>query len=106
MASNKKNKMSNYFREVKRELFERTVWPSRQEVLSQTIIVIVLLILASISLGLVDYSVTFLTKALFEGNLVNKLLSSKITIFAVLTFVVLFFIYFAVRYVRKNRYNR
>lgn len=106
MASNKKNKMSNYFTEVKRELFERTVWPSRQDVLSQTIVVIGLLIFASISLGFVDYSVTFLTKALFEGNLVNTIVSSKITLFAVLAFVVLFFIYFAVRYVRKNRYNR
>ncbi len=106
MASTKKNKMSNYFSEVKKELFERTVWPSRQDALSQTIIVIVLLVLASISLGFVDYSVTFLTKALFEGDLVNTLISSKVTLFSVLAFVVLFVVYLAVRYVRKNRYNR
>lgn len=106
MADSKRNKITSYFSEIKKELFERTVWPSRQDVLSQTVVVIVLLILASIGLGFVDYSITFITKALFEGNLVSTLISSKVTLISVLVFFALFVIYFAVRYVRKNRYNR
>ena len=95
MADKKKNNIIDSIKEIKKELFERSVWPTRQEVMNQTVVVIILLILASAFLGAADYVVTFLTRALLDGSLV-----------LIIAVVVLFVIYFAIRYMRKNRYNR
>ncbi len=105
MADKKKGSIRDYFSDVKKELFERTVWPTRAEVLSQTVVVIFLLILASLGLGGIDYIVTFTTRALLQGDLVAALFASKVTLFVIVAFVLLFIAYFAIRYVRKNRYN-
>ena len=47
MADKKKNSIIDSFKEIKKELFERSVWPTRQDVINQTVVVIVLLIFAS-----------------------------------------------------------
>ncbi|WP_297203902.1 preprotein translocase subunit SecE [uncultured Brachyspira sp.] len=107
MADNKKkNNFLNSITEIKKELFERSVWPTRQDVINQTVVVIVLLVLASAFLGAADYVVTFLTRALLDGRVLSSLMSSKITLILVLAVVVLLVIYFAIRYLRKNRYSR
>lgn len=104
--ANKKNKLLTSIEEIKKELFERSVWPSRQDVINQTIVVIFLLILASAFLGATDYVVTFFTRALLDGTITNSILSSKIMLALVGAFVGLFILYFAIRYTRKNRFNR
>ena len=94
MAEKKKNKLFNSLEEIKKELFERSVWPTRQEVLNQTF------------LGAADYIVTFLTRALLDGSILSSIVSSKIALVLILLVVVLFVVYFAIRYIRKNRYSR
>lgn len=106
MAEKKKNKLFNSLEEIKKELFERSVWPTRQEVLNQTVVVVILLILSAAFLGAVDYIVTFLTRALLDGSILSSIASSKIALVLILLVVVLFVVYFAIRYIRKNRYSR
>lgn len=106
MAEKKKNRLLGSIDEIKKELFERSVWPTRQEVMSQTVVVIILLVVASAFLGGVDYIVTLITRALLEGQIMSAIFSSKITLFLIIAIVVLLIAYFAVRYVRKNRYSR
>lgn len=106
MAEKKKNKLFNSLEEIKKELFERSVWPTRQEVLNQTVVVVILLILSAAFLGAADYIVTFLTRALLDGSILSSIASSKIALVLMLLVVVLFVVYFAIRYIRKNRYSR
>ncbi|ADK31541.1 preprotein translocase subunit SecE [Brachyspira pilosicoli] len=106
MAEKKKNKLFNSLEEIKKELFERSVWPTRQEVLNQTVVVVILLILSAAFLGAADYIVTFLTRALLDGSILSSIASSKIALVLILLVVVLFVVYFAIRYIRKNRYSR
>ncbi|TKZ24278.1 preprotein translocase subunit SecE [Brachyspira catarrhinii] len=106
MAEKKKNKLFNSLDEIKKELFERSVWPTRQEVINQTVIVIILLIITSAFLGAADYAVTFITRTLLDGSIISAIMSSAIALVLIAVFVALFVIYFAIRYVRKNRYNR
>ncbi len=105
MADKKRIGIRAFFGEVRKELFEKTVWPTRAEVLSQTVIVIFVLIISSIGLGAIDYISTFVTRALLQDNIVAVLLSSRLALFIVLAFVLLVIVYFAVKYIRKNRYN-
>ena len=106
MAEKKKNKLFNSLEEIKKELFERSVWPTSQEVLNQTVVVVILLILSAAFLGAADYIVTFLTRALLDGSILSSIVSSKIALVLILLVVVLFVVYFAIRYIRKNRYSR
>lgn len=106
MAEKKKNKLFNSLEEIKKELFERSVWPTRQEVLNQTVVVVILLILSAAFLGATDYIVTFLTRALLDGSILSSIASSKIALVLILLVVVLFVVYFVIRYIRKNRYSR
>ncbi len=106
MAEKKKNKLFNSLDEIKKELFERSVWPTRQEVINQTVVVIILLIITSAFLGAADYAVTFITRTLLDGSIISAIMSSTIALVLIAVFVALFVIYFAIRYVRKNRYNR
>ncbi len=106
MAEKKKNKLFSSLEEIKKELFERSVWPTRQEVINQTVVVIILLILTSAFLGLADYLVTFITRTLLDGSVITAIMSSSITLVLVAVVAVLIVMYFAIRYVRKNRYNR
>lgn len=106
MAEKKKNKLFNSLDEIKKELFERSVWPTRQEVINQTVVVIILLIITSAFLGAADYVVTFLTRTLLDGSIISAIMSSTIALILVAVFAALLVIYFAIRYVRKNRYNR
>ncbi|WP_455145291.1 preprotein translocase subunit SecE [Brachyspira pilosicoli] len=106
MAEKKKNKLFNSLEEIKKELFERSVWPTRQEVLNQTVVVVILLVLSAAFLGAADYIVTFLTRALLDGSILSSIASSKIALVLILLVVVLFVVYFAIRYIRKNRYSR
>ena len=106
MAEKKKNKLFNSLDEIKKELFERSVWPTRQEVINQTVVVIILLIITSAFLGAADYAVTFLTRTLLDGSIISAIMSSTIALILVAVFAALLVIYFAIRYVRKNRYNR
>lgn len=106
MAEKKKNKLFNFLGEIKKELFERSVWPTRQEVINQTVVVIILLILTSAFLGLADYLVTFITRTLLDGSVITAIMSSSITLVLIVGVVALIIMYFAIRYIRKNRYNR
>lgn len=106
MAEKKKNKLFNSLDEIKKELFERSVWPTRQEVINQTVVVIILLIITSAFLGAADYAVTFITRTLLDGSIISAIMSFTIALVLIAVFVALFVIYFAIRYVRKNRYNR
>ncbi|WP_432631744.1 preprotein translocase subunit SecE [Brachyspira sp.] len=106
MAEKKKNKLFSSLEEIKKELFERSVWPTRQEVVNQTVVVIILLIITSAFLGAADYVVTFLTRTLLDGSIISAIMSSTITLVLIVIFVALFVMYFAIRYIRKNRYNR
>ena len=108
MADNKKrkNKLFSSLDEIKKELFERSVWPTRQEVINQTVVVIILLIIASAFLGAADYVVTLLTRTLLDGSIMSSIMSSRMILFLIAIVRVLVVIYFAIRYVRKNRYNR
>lgn len=106
MAEKKKNKLFNSLGEIKKELFERSVWPTRQEVINQTVVVIILLILTSAFLGLADYLVTFITRTLLDGSVITAIMSSSITLVLIVGVVALIIMYFAIRYIRKNRYNR
>lgn len=108
MADNKKrkNKLFSSLGEIKKELFERSVWPTRQEVINQTVVVIILLIIASAFLGAADYVVTLLTRTLLDGSIMSSIMSSRMILFLIAIVIVLVVIYFAIRYVRKNRYNR
>lgn len=106
MAEKKKNKLFNSLGEIKKELFERSVWPTRQEVINQTVVVIILLILTSAFLGLADYLVTFITRTLLDGSVITAIMSSSITLVLIMGVVALIIMYFAIRYIRKNRYNR
>lgn len=106
MAEKKKNKLFSSLEEIKKELFERSVWPTRQEVINQTVVVIILLILTSAFLGLADYLVTLITRTLLDGSVITAIMSSSITLVLVAVVAVLIVMYFAIRYVRKNRYNR
>ena len=54
MADKKKNSFLNSIQEIKKELFERSVWPTRQDVINQTVVVVILHILASDFLGAAD----------------------------------------------------
>ncbi len=107
MADNKKrkNKLFSSLDEIKKELFERSVWPTRQEVINQTVVVIILLIIAPF-LGAADYVVTLLTRTLLDGSIMSSIISSRMILFLIAIVIVLVVIYFAIRYVRKNRYNR
>ena len=102
----RKIKMLDSIKEIWKELFERSVWPTRDEVFLKTIVVIALLAIVSLILGVVDYVITFLTRILLEGDLVAVLFSSKMTLIVALVIIFLFVVFFAIRYVRKNRYNR
>lgn len=106
MAEKKKNKLFSSLEEIKKELFERSVWPTRQEVVNQTVVVIILLIITSAFLGAADYVVTFLTRTLLDGSIISAIMSSNLILVLIAVFVALFVVYFAIRYVRKNRYNR
>ena len=106
MAGDKKNKLLVSLGEIKKELFERSVWPTRQEVISQTIIVIFVLILSSAFLGFSDYVVTYLTKALLGGELLSSILGSTVGLILSIVVVVLVVSYFVIRKVRKNRFDR
>ncbi len=106
MAEKKKNKLFSSLEEIKKELFERSVWPTRQEVVNQTVVVIILLIITSAFLGAADYIVTFLTRTLLDGSIISAIMSSNLILVLIAVFVALFVVYFAIRYVRKNRYNR
>lgn len=102
----KKSKLMDSISEIKKELFERSVWPTRSEVFAQTIVVIILLSVASFALGAVDYAITFLTRILLQGDVIGAILGSKVTLFVILAAVILAVAYFGIRYLRKNRYSR
>ncbi len=106
MAGDKKNKLLVSLSEIKKELFERSVWPTRQEVINQTIVVIFVLILASAFLGFSDYVVTYLTRALLDGSFVSSVLGSTVGLLLSLIVVVLIVSYFVIRNFRKNRFDR
>lgn len=107
MADKKrKNKLFDSLNEIKKELFERSVWPTRQEVINQTVVVIILLIITSAFLGAADYIVTLITRTLLDGSIISAIMSSSVTLILILIVLVLVVMYFAIRYIRKNRYNR
>lgn len=106
MIGNKNNRFTKYIVEIKKELFERSLWPTRQEVFNQTIIVIFVLMLASVFLGLADYFVTYLTRALLDGSFVYSVFGSTVGLVLSIVVAILIISYFVIKNFRKNRYNR
>lgn len=50
-------RMGRYFREVRSEL-RKVVWPTRQELITYTIVVLVVVAVVSVFLGIVDVAVS------------------------------------------------
>lgn len=105
MAKNK-TKITDSIKEIWKELFERSVWPTREEVFLKTIVVVILLAVVAALLGGVDYVITFLTSILLQGTFFQAFLSSGVGLFVVLGAIVLAVVFFAISYIRRNRYNR
>ncbi len=59
----KDNRIARYFRETRAEL-RKVVWPTREEALRLTTIVIVTVLAMSVFLGVVDFVFTQLVRAL------------------------------------------
>ncbi|HHV72909.1 MAG TPA: preprotein translocase subunit SecE [Clostridia bacterium] len=55
--------LARYFREVKAEM-KKVTWPSRKEIVSNTLIVIVAVIIASIIVGVFDLAVVGVLKSI------------------------------------------
>lgn len=53
----------NFFREVKQEL-QKVVWPTRKETIASTVVVLVVVLAASIYLGLADFILSSLLSLL------------------------------------------
>ncbi|OHD62357.1 MAG: preprotein translocase subunit SecE [Spirochaetes bacterium GWF1_41_5] len=62
------NKFFTFVGECKRELTEKTTWPSKDYVLNTTIVVIVSTIVVSSALGFMDYLLARLNKFLLMDN--------------------------------------
>jgi preprotein translocase subunit SecE len=66
MAKEKReNLISKFLRETRSEL-KKVVWPSRQEAVNLTVIVIAVTLTMAVSLGLVDYIFSKLFALLFK----------------------------------------
>ncbi|MFC1503834.1 preprotein translocase subunit SecE [Spirochaetota bacterium] len=89
------NRFFQFVKECKRELAERTTWPSKDEVLNSTIIVIVSIIVISISLGFIDYSLSrFNHFVIIENIYFLRKYITPINLFATIAIVaVVVFIY-------------
>lgn len=59
----KENRLTQYFRETRAEL-RKVVWPTRQEALNLTIIVVGTVVAMSIFFGAIDYLLTVLFRFL------------------------------------------
>ena len=59
----KENRLTQYFRETRAEL-RKVVWPTRQEALNLTIIVVGTVVVMSIFFGAIDYLLTTLFRFL------------------------------------------
>ena len=59
----KENRLTQYFRETRAEL-RKVVWPTRQEALNLTIIVVGTVVVMSIFFGAIDYLLTALFRFL------------------------------------------
>ncbi len=106
MLKKGKNKIVSSVNEIWKEVFERSVWPTREEVFLKTIVVVVLLAVVALLLGGVDYVITFATSLLLKGDFVAALFSSGAGLFVVGGVVLLAIVFFAISYVRRNRFNR
>ncbi len=101
-----KRKMTDSFKEIWKEVFERSVWPTREEVFLKTLVVVVLLAFVSALLGGVDYIITFATSFLLRGEFVPALFSFGVGLFAVLGVVLLVVVFCLISRARRNRFNR
>ncbi|MDO8443920.1 MAG: preprotein translocase subunit SecE [bacterium] len=61
------NSISNYFRGVVSEL-KKVTWPTRQQVINHTIIVLVSAIIAIAVTSLIDYGLTYLVQYLVQNR--------------------------------------
>lgn len=59
-------KVINFFKEVKAEL-EKVVWPTREQTIRYSILVIVVAVVTGIFLGGLDYGLTKLTQFLLKN---------------------------------------
>lgn len=106
MLKNSKDKMTNSVKEIWKEVFERSVWPTREEVFLKTLVVVVLLAVVAMLLGGVDYVITFATSLLLRGEFASSLFSSGIGVFVILGVLVLGVAFFVISSIRRNRFNR
>lgn len=90
------HKLFNFFKEVKLEIFEKTVWPSRDEVLNVTVAVISSLVIVSILLYFVDkLSGAALRWAVVDNVNLMKSYISEFTVFVFIFFVTFLFYFFS-----------
>lgn len=59
------SKIGQFFRETKAEL-KKVVWPSRQDVVSSVLVVIISTIIMAVILGLLDFAFTEAFRALMK----------------------------------------
>jgi preprotein translocase subunit SecE len=63
----KENRVMQYFRETRAEL-RKVVWPTREEAINLTIIVVATVVGMSVFLGVFDYVFTVLLRFLLTGH--------------------------------------
>ncbi len=61
------NRVINYFKEVREEL-EKVVWPTKEQTIRYTILVLIVATSVGIALGALDYVLTILTAELLSGQ--------------------------------------
>ena len=88
-------KLFQYLREIKVELKDKTTWPSRDEVLNLTVVVVSSLVIVSLLLYGVDYVVSYTLRYAVVDKV--ALIKPFVNEFSFLIFIVLLFFYYRLR---------
>lgn len=103
MSSKKKGGFRDFLREARKEMFERSTWPSREEVLRQTIVVVIALAVFAVVLGVVDAAALSLVEKLLDADSLIGFLTSRVTIVVGAVILGLVAFYFLLRALRSKR---
>jgi preprotein translocase subunit SecE len=60
-----KNRIGKWFREMRSEL-RKVVWPTRQQIMNQTVIVLVIMVISGIALFVVDQAGAYIVSTLIR----------------------------------------
>lgn len=103
MSEKKPGRVREFLRESMKELLERSVWPSRDEVMNMTVVVIVSLIFVSVALAGVDYVISFIVRNMLTGTLATTVFGSRFGIVLLVIAGAVVLAYFGLRYLRRKR---